>query len=59
MNVRRFARSLIDSKLETFLNTSSLDLNIWVYSLMDRITGFGPVDRGSNPRRPIYLEVRK
>lgn len=26
---------------------------MWAYSLRDRITGFGPVDRGSNPRRLV------
>lgn len=26
---------------------------LWAYSSMDRMTGFGPVDRGSNPRTPV------
>ncbi len=29
----------------------------WAYSLTDRIPGFGPVDRGSIPRKPVLVCV--
>ena len=31
---------------------------IWAYSLTDRITGFGPVGRGSIPRKPVLKMVK-
>ena len=32
-----------------------VDIFMWARSSMDRMPGFGPVDRGSNPRVPIYF----
>ena len=37
-----------------FLNRFLFIKELWAYSLTDRIIGFGPVDRGSIPRRPIH-----
>ena len=32
---------------------------LWVYSLMDRISGFGPEDLGSIPSRPVNQKIPK
>ena len=42
-------------KMDTFIKRICCFL-IWVRSLMDKISGFGPADRGSNPRVPIELK---
>lgn len=39
----------MDSKI------NAIDEKHWACSLMDRMPGFGPVDRGSNPRRLITI----
>ncbi len=34
---------------------SVLLIDLWAHSLTDRMTGFGPVDRGSIPRELVRL----